>query len=99
MKTIKCKSCGSDNTCHTEVGVEEETIPDEGSISICFYCGALAKFEGDDMVPLSVEDRTDLMINYPDEWDKMIKAQEKVVKLVMLRKVIEKLEKQCAEKK
>lgn len=41
-----CWSCGSPNDDFTGIGDTDLGLPDEGAISICAYCGAVAVFTG-----------------------------------------------------
>lgn len=75
-----CKSCGSDNTCHSQVE-SEEVDPSEGDISICMNCTALCVFKGSEMTPLSVDQRVQMMMEYPNEWDKVVGIQSTLRKL------------------
>lgn len=89
--TTKCKNCGSNNTCHSEIG-GENSVPEESSISVCFSCAALAKYKDKEMIPLSVDERTELMMEYPDVWDNIIIIQHKIREFAKYRELTKKNE-------
>ena len=72
---MKCYNCDADNHAHT--ALENPSItPQNGDISICFYCGALAEFMDTELIALSAEKRANLILEDPETWQDILELQK-----------------------
>lgn len=81
MKTrptkMNCYNCNALVDAHTEVD-ETGSVPKNGDISICFYCGALAEFMDTKLIPLSAEKRANLILEEPELWQDILELQKQI---------------------
>ena len=65
---IECKTCGKMNDAHAPAD-GGDAVPEDGSLSICFYCGVLTTFsiteDGMKLVPLTEQEEKEAM-EHPD---------------------------------
>lgn len=47
MSTVRCPSCGRANTEHESINDPDARTPDDGDLSICWGCRAVAVYETD----------------------------------------------------
>jgi len=72
LKSNTCSHCGTILDSVTAVNDSEKSLPQEGSLSICFTCGNLAVFNPDHSLrDISITEKLELMRDDPVTW-KMI---------------------------
>ena len=68
-----CKSCHHIIDAHTSIG--DDAIPNEGDLSICFYCGVVSTFDADlNLIPMTEEELSTLRVIDYDNWLNIQKA-------------------------
>lgn len=68
INKVECPKCHSKNDGHTEVHGRDSS-PSDGDISLCFYCGTVAKYQiTDDTISLAEfsEDELADIMSRPD---------------------------------
>lgn len=89
MKETKCPTCQHKVDAFTEVtegldtsieqGIDRETQPQEGNLSLCLYCGNLSRFNKDlDLVELSPEEQFEVAKEDADLWDYLMKVRQAI---------------------
>lgn len=66
-KKAVCKCCNKKNDA--SIAVEDDVKPEEGDISVCYYCGAVSKYNKDlTLTLLSEKDLKNLKEEDPEAW-------------------------------
>lgn len=74
---MKCYDCNYENDTHTDLS-SPMNKPINGDISVCINCGALGEFQNCSIIPLSVETRAELIMDYPENWNYILAIQSEI---------------------
>ncbi len=78
MNLRSCRSCGNLIDRETNVG-DGDNVVRAGDLSVCFYCGALSKFDDSlNLIPISPEEFVELNDSHPETFDLLIKVQRQI---------------------